>query len=101
MSTRRWVGLCLSLGLLGCTSTESRCETICHFGQKCVTGSTATCSEAEIDECVDDYDDESDGCQDAFDEFADCIEEEETNCSDVENRCVGEATEVLEQCRFE
>jgi hypothetical protein len=98
MKMIRWAGLCLSLGLLGCTSTSSRCETLCEWADKCSTDSTATCSESDIDQCVDEYDDESDGCQDAFDEFADCVDDEDSNCSSVQNQCVGEATEFVEQC---
>lgn len=86
----------MSLGLLGCTSTESRCETICEFSEKCSTDETS--SDCSVNECVDEYEDSSDGCQDAIDEFADCIDDEDQNCSDVQSNCIGEAFEVLEQC---
>ena len=91
----------MSLGALGCTSTESRCETLCEWADKCATGETVSCTDAEIDECVDEYDDEKSACQDAFDELADCIDDEEQVCSDVQEHCVGEATEFLEQCATE
>jgi hypothetical protein len=100
MEPRRWLGLCLSLGFLGCTSTESRCETLCEFSKKCPTGGASLdCSEAGIDKCVDDYDAQSERCQDALDELADCIDEEDQSCSGVQSQCEGEATEVFAHCR--
>jgi hypothetical protein len=90
----------LILGLLGCTSTESRCETVCHYGQKCLEA-TATCSESEIDQCVNAYDNASDSCQDAFDEAADCVDEQEVNCSGVMKQCVtAETTAALDRCNL-
>jgi hypothetical protein len=101
MTTRRWAGLLLSFGLLGCTSTESRCETLCHWANKCGgTETNITCSDDAIDECVDSYDDEGDSCQEAFDDFADCVDEEDQNCSSVENNCIAEGTEFVERCDF-
>jgi hypothetical protein len=94
MKTRAWIGLYLSLGLLGCTSTESRCETLCDWSEKCSTDETS-CS---VNQCVDEYDDSSDDCQDAFDDFADCVDDEDLSCSGVESQCLGEAVEFIEQC---
>ena len=96
MHTRSWAGLCIFLGLVGCTSTESQCETLCDWLDRC-SGENVDCSQSEIDDCVDEIDDESDDCQDAFDEFVDCVDDNES-CSSVERECVGEAVEVAEQC---
>jgi hypothetical protein len=60
-----------------------------------------SCSDSVIDECVEDYNDYDSGCQDAFDEFADCVDEENLTCSEVQEHCVGEAGEYVEQCREE
>jgi hypothetical protein len=86
------------LSLIGCTSTESRCETVCKWANQCAEITVDCSSDAEIEECVDEYDDKGDGCQDAFDDFADCVDEEELTCSAVQEHCVGEASEYLEQC---
>jgi len=89
-----------AVGAAGCTSTESRCETLCGWVDNC-TEDAVTCSEADIDECVDDYDTKSDDCQDAFDDFADCVDDADKVCSKVESSCLGEAAEFLEQCNGE
>jgi hypothetical protein len=97
METNWWVRICLFSSLVGCTATESRCETLCKWASQC--GDIAIeCSDSEIDECVEEYDDHDDACQDAFDEFADCVDEENLTCSAVQEHCVGEAGEYVEQC---
>ncbi len=97
MVSKRWVGLFLGLSLVGCTSTESRCETLCKWANQC-GDIPIDCTDAEIDECVEEYDDHDDGCQDAFDEFAECVDEENLTCSAVQEHCIGEAGEYVEQC---
>ena len=101
MLTTRWLLLCLGVGLLGCTSTESRCETLCQAGEKC--GASALmldCSESGIDRCVDEYDRENEACQDAFDNAADCIEEQDLSCPGVQNKCIGQLSELASRCKF-
>src|SRR5687768_6306338 len=97
METNRWVRIGLCLSLIGCTSTESRCETLCKWASQC-GDIPIECTDAQIDECVENQDDKGDGCQDAFDEFADCVDEENLTCSAVEENCLGEAGEYVEQC---
>jgi hypothetical protein len=98
MVTKRWVGLVFGLSLLGCTSTESRCETLCKWANQCGDIAVDCSNDAEIDECVEEYDDLDADCQDAFDDLVDCVDEENLTCSAVEEHCLGEAGEYVEQC---
>jgi hypothetical protein len=93
----RWIGLLLSLGLLGCTSTEDRCEMLCQWVDKCEPEVEVTCSRADVDRCVEEYDAKSDQCQDVIDDVTDCIEEADESC-DARERCGGKMTEYFVQC---
>jgi hypothetical protein len=97
METNWWVRVCLCLSLVGCTSTESRCETLCKWADQC-TELSANCSDADIDDCVEDIEDQDSGCQDGFDDFVDCLDDQDLVCSDIEEHCVGEFSEYVEQC---
>ena len=90
-----WVVVALATSALGCTSTKSRCESLCDWLKKC-SSTDVTCSDSELDECVDDYKDQKDSCQDAFDDLADCVDD--NSCDGVQKECVGEATEYLSKC---
>jgi hypothetical protein len=95
----RWIGLTLGLGLLGCTSTEDRCEVLCQWIDKCEAAVEVTCSRSDIDRCVEEYVAKSAHCQDVIDELADCVDEQDKSCPDVRTQCGGQATEYLLQCR--
>jgi hypothetical protein len=71
---------------------------MCKWLNQCGELAIDCSSDTEIDKCVENYDDKGDGCQDAFDEFADCVDEENLTCSAVQEHCVGEAGEYVEQC---
>jgi hypothetical protein len=86
----------LATSALACTSTKSRCETVCDWLKSCA-GGDVTCSDSDIDKCVDEYDDKGDSCQDAFDEFSDCVDDNES-CDKVQKECIGEATEYVSKC---
>ena len=84
----------------GCDSAEDQCETLCEWADDC--GGGADCSEDEIEECADDVNDiDDEGCEDAFEAFVDCLEENENDCEDVVDSCQGEATDFLEECEGE
>lgn len=102
MRTIPWLVSCLTVALLGCNSTSSRCETVCQWAQQCA-GSLfkLDCSEAGIDRCVEEYDHANEACQEAFDNGTDCIEEQDLSCSGVQNRCVGQLSELVTRCDFE
>jgi len=92
-----WGFVLLAAGALGCTSTKDRCETACDWTKDC-TGVPVNCSDSEIDSCVDEYEKQSDGCQDAFDEFVDCLDDHDNKCSDVEKECLEEASKYVDKC---
>jgi hypothetical protein len=89
-----WAGV-LALFTGGCTTTEDRCETLCNWLDDCGTDPDSSCKA----ECESDYDDQSESCQDAFDEFADCIDEEDGSCSGVNSACDGSAAKFLTECK--
>ena len=92
----------LGLALLaaGCSSDRARCETWCEYFDECVSAEVS-CSDEKLDECADDVEDLSDDCYDAFASFADCLDENDNECSDVAESCRGEAAEFGEQCNGE
>jgi len=100
MGTRRVgsYGCLVLLGFLatGCsTSTKDRCEALCDWLHRC--GGSATCTDAQIDECVDNYEKLDDDCQDAYDDFADCLDDND-ECSDAGTECSSEASAVIKHC---
>jgi hypothetical protein len=84
----------LALSTAGCSTTEGRCEDLCQWLDDCGTDPTTDCKSS----CESDYDDSSDACQDAFDEFADCISDEDLQCSAVANNCDGSASKFITEC---
>lgn len=89
------VGVAL-LGLVaaGCSTTAGRCEDWCKWADDCGTDPASNCES----ECESKYDDASDGCQDAFDELADCLSENDLSCSKVQNSCDGSFAKYLVEC---
>jgi len=104
MGTRRvgsyWGYVLLAAGAIGCTSTKDRCKSLCELDKNCVNTAIA-CSDAEIDECVDQYKGFSDDCQDAFDDFTDCSEENDNKCTIITNECPTEAQKFVNECKEE
>ena len=62
----------------GCSTTAGRCEDVCEWGDKCAGDPASSCES----NCESDYDDASDKCQDSFDEWADCLSDEDLECND-------------------
>jgi hypothetical protein len=83
--------------VVGCDSAEDQCETLCEWVDKC-SGLDANCSDSNIEDCAEDVDDLDGDCEDAFDAFVDCLEEQDNDCDDVARSCQGEAAEFDEQC---
>ena len=84
----------LALAAGACSSTEGRCEDMCQWLDDCGTDPDKDCKSS----CESDYDDLSDACQDAFDEFADCISDQDLKCSAVADNCDGSAAKFLTEC---
>lgn len=78
----------------GCSSTAGRCEDMCQWADDCGTDPDKDCKST----CESKYDDASDGCQDAFDEFADCLSENDLSCSKVQNACDGAFAKYVVEC---
>jgi hypothetical protein len=88
----------MSLALLGCTSTEDRCEVLCQWIDKCEPSADVSCSRADIDRCVSEYDAKSDQCQEVIDGLTDCIEDANHSCPDGRAQCGSRATEYFLRC---
>lgn len=84
----------LGMAAAGCSTTAGRCEDMCQWLDDCGTDPASNCKS----ECESDYDDATDGCQDAFDEFADCLSENDLSCSKVDKSCDGSAAKFLVEC---
>lgn len=78
----------------GCASTAGRCEDLCTWLDDCGTDPQSNCQ----DECEAEYDDSSDACQDAFDEFTDCLGENDLSCTKVDSACDGSASKFIVEC---
>jgi hypothetical protein len=63
------------LATVSCTSTSGRCEDLCQYIDDCGLDPAKDCKQS----CEEKYDDASSKCQDAFDEYADCISDAATN----------------------
>lgn len=88
-----WVAL-VALSAAGCSTTAGRCEDLCEWMDNCGADPDSDCKSS----CESDYDKSSDACQDAFDEFADCISDEDLKCSNVSKNCDGAAAKFLTEC---
>ena len=86
----------LGFAMFGCRSTEDRCETVCDWLEKCLREAGADEGECDAEECAEDLENESDSCQDSFEEFADCLEEDDS--CDEGSECAGEANNFVEDC---
>lgn len=75
----------------GCSTTEGRCEDVCEWWDNCVSTPAGSC----VSNCEADYDDAGDSCQEAFDEVADCLSEDDLACN---NSCDGEAAKFATDC---
>jgi hypothetical protein len=67
---------------------------MCQWIDDCGADPDSDCQSS----CESNYDDSSDACQDAFDEFADCISEEDLKCSAVADNCDGAAAKFITEC---
>jgi hypothetical protein len=90
--------LVLLSAALGCTSVEGQCERVCDWQQRCVQGAVSIddCTQ----QCVVDDEKRSEACQDAFDEFATCADENQS-CPGVDKQCGSEAKRLIEKCDCE
>ena len=95
----RYLGLVL-FGFLatGCGSARDSCESLCHWLDRCAGDDVSvSCSDSQIDACVDNYHDLDGDCQDAYDDFAECLDD--TNkCEDAASECTDEAKTVQTEC---
>jgi hypothetical protein len=82
----------MGLGTAGCSSVRGDCETVCNWVDDCGGDPESDC----VDDCVADYDDADDACQEAFDEFAACLEEDDS-CGEGSD-CVSEFNEFAADC---
>jgi hypothetical protein len=83
----------LGVGTVGCSGLEGDCETLCDWGEKCnEEESDNNC----VDECVEDVEDADDACQEAVEELASCVEEDDSCTTD--SSCASEAGKFLEDC---
>ena len=83
---------------MGCSSARDSCESLCEWLDRC-GGDVAdvSCSDSQIDACVDNYHDLDGDCQDAYDDFAECLED--TNkCEEAGKECLDEANTVQKEC---
>jgi len=98
---RNVLGRCWAVGLafvmVGCTSDETRCKTMCKWLDQCAEA-IVNCTPSEIDECVREAGELSDGCDDAFADFTDCLDDHDLDCSEVESSCRSELAEFTDQC---
>lgn len=68
----------------GCSSARDSCETVCQWLERCTPA--GTCTDADVDKCVDEYDRVDDACQDALDDYADCLHDQ-TECEQATRIC--------------
>jgi hypothetical protein len=90
---------CLAF-VVGCDSDHDKCETVCHWIDECTT-LDHSCSDSDIDECSDDFNDLSDGCEHAFASFIDCLEDYQRACDQTLEHCRGQWDEFTAQCSDE
>lgn len=87
---------CVALAV-GCDSDHDKCKTLCHWIDEC-TILEQSCSDSDIDECSDDANDLSDDCEHAFENFVDCLEDNDSQCDETLERCQGEWDDFGAQC---
>jgi hypothetical protein len=91
-----FVGL-LSLlsSVVGCTTREDQCKKLCDWEVRCVQGAVSVqdCTQ----DCVRDYDKRSSDCDEAFDDFVRCTQDNES-CPGVDNRCQREGARFIQKC---
>ena len=85
------------LALVGCRTTEGRCEDFCVVQDDCDDS-------IDIDDCVDDcvevYDDPDtdETCRASFDALADCASDFELDCELVLDECENESEDFVADC---
>jgi hypothetical protein len=90
--------LAITLGgllVLGCSSTEGQCESLCAFAEDC---DDDVDEDDCIEECVDAFDSPSETCDVAFETFVDCADEEGSDCDDVADHCEDEFSDLAAVC---
>ena len=88
---------CVAL-VVACDTDADQCESLCRWVDECTTDDDDGCSEYEVERCAEDVEDVSDGCEDAFSTFMDCIEQNENDCNDIAESCQGERDKFVDQC---
>ena len=88
------VAVLVAVQTLGCAdSIEDNCKSLCDWSAECE--SDATDVSACTDQCVENMKKADDDCEDALDDFADCVDSHD--CSD-DGECGGEAAALLADC---
>jgi hypothetical protein len=80
---------------LGCSTKEEQCQKYCAWESRCVQGAVST--EDCTQDCVRDADDRTSDCQEAFDDFANCADKNES-CPGVDTQCQREAARFINKC---
>lgn len=82
-------------GVSACNTNEEQCEKLCDWESRCVQGSVSVrdCTQ----DCVRDADKRTSDCDEAFDDFVKCTDENES-CPGVDNRCQREAARLIQKC---
>ncbi|HWP08440.1 MAG TPA: hypothetical protein VNN72_22010 [Polyangiaceae bacterium] len=85
----------LLVGVSACNTNEEQCQKLCDWEARCVQGSVSVrdCTQ----DCVRDADDRTDDCDEAFDDFVNCTNENQS-CPGVDNRCQREAARLIQKC---
>src|SRR5687767_533110 len=84
-----------ALTTAGCSTTEGRCEDVCQYLDDCAALDPASNCASD---CESNYDDASDSCQEAFDEYADCVSDNDLECEAVSADCDGSGAKFLTDC---
>jgi hypothetical protein len=83
-----------ALTTAGCSTTEGRCEDVCEYTDNCGLDPEPNC----VSSCESKHDDASDSCQEAFDEYADCISDNDLECDAVAADCDGAFAKFFTDC---
>jgi hypothetical protein len=93
LRVERWF-LVVSLAVVSaCTDVEGRCEAACDAAERCDAWHPDDC----VDYCVEHYEDSSDDCQEEFEYFTDCLDENES-CDAIADDCSAEYFDTREEC---
>jgi hypothetical protein len=97
------VMMALGSALFGCSNDDDereQCERMCDFIAACGEGAYADCTDAGIDNCVENIEDASDGCQTAIEDFTDCWDAHPT-CEELAAECQSSLTGFVNECSDE